>query len=83
MVRDWERDSENEDPYQYAEVKGMFLISLTIHILTSTVAAVTMADVLARIAEEEHQQVAREGASALTVKPGPFLIEGIEIQESQ
>ncbi|KAJ7829807.1 hypothetical protein B0H14DRAFT_2593769 [Mycena olivaceomarginata] len=66
MVRDWERDSENEDPYQYAEVK-----------------AVTMADVLARIAEEEHQQVTREGASALTVKPGPFLIEGIEIQESQ
>ncbi|KAJ7821558.1 hypothetical protein B0H14DRAFT_3471465 [Mycena olivaceomarginata] len=66
MVRDWERNSENEDPYQYAEVE-----------------AVTMADVLARIAEEEHQRVARERASALTVKPGPFLIEGIEIQESQ
>jgi hypothetical protein len=42
-----------------------------------------MADVLAQIAEEEHQRVEHDGPSALTVKPGPFLIEGIEIQTTQ
>ncbi|KAK6996428.1 CxC2 domain-containing protein [Favolaschia claudopus] len=47
------------------------------------VEAKTMTEVLARIAAEEHAAVARDGASALTVKPGPFLIEGIEIQQTQ
>jgi hypothetical protein len=42
-----------------------------------------MADVLARLAAEEHTQVATEGISALVVKPGPFLIAGIQIQEDQ
>jgi hypothetical protein len=42
-----------------------------------------MADVLARIAAEEHARVVSDGASALTVKPGPFLIAGIEIQQEQ
>jgi hypothetical protein len=42
-----------------------------------------MADVLARLAAEEHVMLVRDGASALVVKPGPFLIAGIEIQQSQ
>ncbi|KAJ7885141.1 hypothetical protein B0H14DRAFT_2564086 [Mycena olivaceomarginata] len=40
-------------------------------------------DVLARLAAEEHASLVRDGASALVVKPGPFLIAGIEIQQSQ
>ncbi|KAJ7807698.1 hypothetical protein B0H14DRAFT_3091221 [Mycena olivaceomarginata] len=67
MVREWEMDNE-ENPNPYDYVD---------------VEAKTMADVLARIAEEEHQRVVRDGASALTVKPGPFLIEGISIQTTQ
>jgi hypothetical protein len=42
-----------------------------------------MADVLARIATEEHARLSWDGTSALVVKPGPFLIAGIEIQVSQ
>ncbi|KAJ7178448.1 hypothetical protein C8R43DRAFT_1084402 [Mycena crocata] len=66
LVRAWEVDKDQENPYEYAEVE-----------------AVTMADVLARIAEEEHASVVRSGAAALQVKPGSFLIAGIEIQENQ
>jgi hypothetical protein len=47
------------------------------------ITATTMADVLARLVAEEHAQVVREGTSALVVKPGPFLIAGIQIQEDQ
>ncbi|KAJ7360906.1 hypothetical protein DFH08DRAFT_684340, partial [Mycena albidolilacea] len=47
------------------------------------VEATTMADVLARLAAEEHVSLVCDGASALVVKPGPFLITGIEIQQSQ
>ncbi|KAJ7343176.1 hypothetical protein DFH08DRAFT_810681 [Mycena albidolilacea] len=43
----------------------------------------TMADVLAWIAMEEHARVSQDGTSGLVVKLGPFLIAGIEIQESQ
>ncbi|KAJ7812570.1 hypothetical protein B0H14DRAFT_3478739 [Mycena olivaceomarginata] len=67
MVREWEMDNE-ENLNPYNYVE---------------VEATTMADVLARIAEEEHRRVERDGPSALTVKPGPFLIEGIEIQTTQ
>ncbi|KAK7048776.1 CxC2 domain-containing protein [Favolaschia claudopus] len=73
MIRDWEIDHENPNPYDYAEVE----------VFTNSHIAKTMTDVLARIAAEEHAAVVRDGAPALTVKPGPFLIEGIEIQQTQ
>ncbi|KAF8139538.1 hypothetical protein K438DRAFT_1995909 [Mycena galopus ATCC 62051] len=66
MVRDWEVDMEANED-PYNYAE---------------VEATTMADVLAQIAAEEHACVVREGVSALTVKPGPFLIEGIEIQQA-
>ncbi|KAJ6459377.1 hypothetical protein C8R47DRAFT_1081340 [Mycena vitilis] len=66
MVRTWEWDSDEPNPYEYVEVE-----------------ALTMADVLQRISEEEHARVTRNGAAALQVKPGAFLIAGIEIQEDQ
>ncbi|KAJ6452203.1 hypothetical protein C8R45DRAFT_1057032 [Mycena sanguinolenta] len=67
VVREWEADNE-ANPNPYDYAE---------------VEATTMADVLARLAEEEHSRVAREGVSALVVKPGPFLIAGIQIQEEQ
>ncbi|KAF8197291.1 hypothetical protein K438DRAFT_1933798 [Mycena galopus ATCC 62051] len=67
MVRDWEADMD-DNPDPYNYAE---------------VEATTMADVLARIAVEEHVRVVKDGTSALTVKPGPFLIEGIEIQQAQ
>ncbi|KAJ7368623.1 hypothetical protein DFH08DRAFT_796508 [Mycena albidolilacea] len=47
------------------------------------VKATTMADVLAQLAVEEHATLVCDGVSALVVKLGPFLIAGIEIQQSQ
>ncbi|KAJ7825807.1 hypothetical protein B0H14DRAFT_3088537 [Mycena olivaceomarginata] len=67
MVRDWEMDNEDSEN-PYDYAE---------------VEATTMADVLARIAAEEHARLSRDGTSALVVKPGPFLIAGIEIQVSQ
>ncbi|KAJ7748842.1 hypothetical protein B0H14DRAFT_3096954 [Mycena olivaceomarginata] len=67
MVRDWEADNEASEN-PYDYAE---------------VEAITMADVLARLAAEEHTRVATEGTSALVVKPGPFLIAGIQIQEDQ
>ncbi|KAJ7846077.1 hypothetical protein B0H14DRAFT_2584366 [Mycena olivaceomarginata] len=69
MVRDWEKDQDHEDSADLYDY--------------AEVEATTMADVLARIAAEEHARVVSDGASALTVKPGPFLIAGIEIQQEQ
>ncbi|KAJ7829164.1 hypothetical protein B0H14DRAFT_3465840 [Mycena olivaceomarginata] len=69
MVRDWEKDQDHEDSADPYDY--------------AEVEATTMADVLARIAAEEHARVVSDGASALTVKPGPFLIAGIEIQQEQ
>ncbi|KAF7351521.1 hypothetical protein MSAN_01584500 [Mycena sanguinolenta] len=67
MVRDWEVDDEANES-PYDYAE---------------VEATTMADVLARLAAEEHARVVKEGASALVMKPGPFLIAGIQIQEDQ
>ncbi|KAJ7727865.1 hypothetical protein B0H14DRAFT_3518738 [Mycena olivaceomarginata] len=67
MVRDWEMDNEDSEN-PYDYAE---------------VEATTMADVLARIAAEEHARLSRDGTSALVVKPRPFLIVGIEIQVSQ
>jgi NADH:ubiquinone oxidoreductase subunit 6 (subunit J) len=52
-------------------------------VLMAGTTAVMMADVLQRIAKEEHERVEKNGAAALQVKPGAFLIAGIEIQENQ
>ncbi|KAJ7191675.1 hypothetical protein B0H12DRAFT_1039767, partial [Mycena haematopus] len=67
MVREWEEDDE-ATPCPYDY---------------GEVEATTMADVLARMAVEEHARVAKDGVSGLVVKPGPFLIAGIQIQEEQ
>ncbi|KAF8215390.1 hypothetical protein K438DRAFT_1955372 [Mycena galopus ATCC 62051] len=69
MVREWEADKDHE-------------VALNPYDYEET-EATTMADVLARIATEEHARVVRDGASALSVKLGPFLIEGIQIQQKQ
>ncbi|KAF7359938.1 hypothetical protein MVEN_00720200 [Mycena venus] len=47
------------------------------------VEAETMADVVKRIAEEDHTRVSRNGASALQVNPAAFLMAGMEIQQTQ
>ncbi|KAJ7669560.1 hypothetical protein DFH06DRAFT_1321616 [Mycena polygramma] len=67
MVRDWEADSDDCED-PYDYAE---------------VEANTMADVLRRLAEEEHARVSREGVPVMLIKPGPFLIAGLEIQETQ
>ncbi|KAF7377213.1 CxC2 domain-containing protein [Mycena sanguinolenta] len=84
MVRDWEADEDaSESPYDYAEVEGKCFDSLFTERTETGLTANTMADVLARLAAEEHERVVKHGVSALVVKPGPFLIAGIQIQEEQ
>jgi hypothetical protein len=84
MVREWEMDNEeNPNPYDYVDVEGVSVPLATLLKVLIRTSAKTMTDVLAQIAEEEHQRFVRDGASALTVKPGPFLIEGISIQTTQ
>ncbi|KAF8210750.1 hypothetical protein K438DRAFT_1958972 [Mycena galopus ATCC 62051] len=73
MVRDWEavtdKDADGEGKVDPYNY--------------AEVEAVTMADVLVRLAEEEHARVIRDGELALAVKPGPFLMEGIDLQQAQ
>ncbi|KAJ7113743.1 hypothetical protein C8R43DRAFT_1138589 [Mycena crocata] len=47
------------------------------------VEAETMADVMRRIAEEDHKRVSERGAAELLVKPAAFLMAGIEIEDNQ
>ncbi|KAF8215194.1 hypothetical protein K438DRAFT_1561909 [Mycena galopus ATCC 62051] len=47
------------------------------------VEAETMADVMKRISEEDHQRVASSGAAALQTNPAAFLLAGIGIEETQ
>ncbi|KAJ7132736.1 hypothetical protein C8R43DRAFT_895348, partial [Mycena crocata] len=46
------------------------------------VEAETMADVMRRIAEEDHKRVAEKGAAELLVKTGSVLMAGIEIEDN-
>ncbi|KAJ7809581.1 hypothetical protein B0H14DRAFT_2286011, partial [Mycena olivaceomarginata] len=43
----------------------------------------TMADVMKRISEEDHERVRSNGATALLVKPAGFLLTGMEVQQKQ
>ncbi|KAF8190273.1 hypothetical protein K438DRAFT_1536944, partial [Mycena galopus ATCC 62051] len=47
------------------------------------VEAETMADVMKRISEEDHERVARSSAAALQTNPAAFLLAGIDIEETQ
>ncbi|KAF8169581.1 hypothetical protein K438DRAFT_1774163 [Mycena galopus ATCC 62051] len=67
MIREWEADPD-DNPDPYDYAEDE---------------ATTTAEVLARLAAEDHARVERDGALALTIKPGPFLIAGINIQEAQ
>ncbi|KAF7367949.1 hypothetical protein MSAN_00860000 [Mycena sanguinolenta] len=70
MVRVWEADDEHEKDLEnpYEYVD---------------VEAETMADVMKRISEEDHERVVNNGAAGLQVNPAAFLLAGIEIEESQ
>ncbi|KAF8214393.1 hypothetical protein K438DRAFT_1902273 [Mycena galopus ATCC 62051] len=75
------RQEHEEDLMKWEKIGNRRRTSTWMRKLRST--PVTMGDVLARLAEEEHARVVRDGASALAVKPGPFLMEGIDLQQAQ
>ncbi|KAJ7170315.1 hypothetical protein C8R43DRAFT_1120743 [Mycena crocata] len=45
--------------------------------------AETMADVMQRIAEQDHARVTSKGAAEILIKPAAFLMAGIEIEDNQ
>ncbi|KAJ7635975.1 hypothetical protein DFH06DRAFT_1139060 [Mycena polygramma] len=69
-VRAWEahpKPEELDNPYDYPDIE----------------VAESMADVVARISQEDHARVAMSGAAAMAVKPAGFLMAGMEIEETQ